>query len=789
MRNKGGVFLQGFALWLVLVLFLSPALAQTVNARFSAGSQITWPIAYSDAYFARSGREYHHDTALSSLGMALSAFRSKEPDLKLKGSNIRAYLESMGFQDISLTQYDIEPSVRTIATAMGHKTIATLQGKAQVVAVAVSGGGYQDEWKSNFSIGNSTHHEGFDQAAWQVVDRLIRYTKAYKLDNAKIWISGYSRAAATANRTAAILQDKKLVTPDNLYAYTFATPNNTKQEGAQNYPSIFNVVGSFDPVPMVPFADWGFTRYGQTFFLPAAEINSDYAQRAVPVRLSYSRMTGTEFWSNSSSNSVLQKMLGAITESVPDTQSYQSNMQSFMLNLWNNRNDPLKALMGTAREIYQAPDFRGAMQDLGNKMLSIFSNATQEKMMQESGMLKDEWRNAGGLTDNLVHEHMPTVYLSWMSAYPNGQGLFTPAATYRQVRVTLASSLRVLNEKGEVAASYSGQGSQNTGVLPMSMSGEELVVTVPADKPYQVVLERGNLDATTLYIREGVAGRTRMQSYQAKEENLRGASSFTIDLPASGAWGQSAYQMKWQGGQAPLVQVPTESSLSSMEMNSGARSFLGQNIRTAILILVAVILQILFYLYVAGRAGAAARRNVRLRKQGIPCASPARYRLVRNPGSKRITRLKILSVLLAIVALCSIAGCVLLLYIWRSEFAAIDQTMVFWYGTLYLLPFAFTMLFSGVPALLAGLHTLFWRGGEYRLRSARLFAVSAMVFTVLQLFINLTDINNPPNPIVVGLSLLQLVLLLLVLLIGRTCIKGEILLAAAPDNTKTTLAV
>ena len=64
-----------------------------------------------------------------------------------------------------------------------------------------------------------------------------------------------------------------------------------------------------------------------------------------------------------------------------------------------------------------------------------------------------------------------------------------------------------------------------------------------------------------------------------------------------------------------------------------------------------------------------------------------------------------------------------------------------------------------------------------------------MVFTVLQLFINLTDINNPPNPIVVGLSLLQLVLLLLVLLIGRTCIKGEILLAAAPDNTKTTLAV
>ncbi len=765
----------GLLILLVFTLALPSAGALTVNTRFDAGKQITWPLEYKDDFFVRSGKTYHQDTALLSLGLALSAFRAKEQDLSHKASNVIQYLTDMGFSDISLTQFDIEPTVKTIATAIARKTITSPNGDFQVIAVAVSGGGYQDEWKSNFSVGNGLHHEGFDQAARQVVDRILAYIKAHSVKDARVWMSGYSRAAATANRAAALLLERRVVKSDNLFAYTFATPNNTKQQNAADFPSIFNVVGSFDPVPMVPFADWGFTRYGQTFFLPAAEINSDYNRRAEPVRLVYSGMTGTEYWSNSSSNAVLQKVLGAMSESIPDTKTYQSNLQGYMLNLWTNRKNPLQALVTTAQEIVKAPDFRTTMKDLGDKMLTIFSSVTQEKIMQESGMLKDEWRNDGGVTDNLVHEHMPTVYLSWMSAYQTGEGLFTPAAAYREVRVKNPGRIQVIDKNGSLAANYDGhyRTAQNKSRLPMAMSGDELVITVPSDAWYQVVIQRGEGMATGFRIREGVAGRTRMQSFQAKEGILQSAQTFSLELPTQETWQQSSYLLKWEGGQAVLQQVPTESSLSQMEMDSGARDFLSQNIRTAILVLVAVVIQIVFYLFVLFRAGRSAGHNRKLRRTGEYQVF-REHRLVRNPGKKPVTRLKILSLLLCLVALAAIAGFVLLFLVWRSEFAALERTMIFWYGTLYLLPFSLVMLFSGLPSLFTGLYGIFWRGGTYRLKSVRIYAIPALLFAALQLFLNLTDINNPPNILVVALSVAQILLLLAVLLTYRACMKQEV---------------
>lgn len=803
MVNKQNKYILALALMLCCIWAVPFAKAQSLPVRFAASGDIRWSVAMEDEYFTRSGTAYHHDTALSSLGMALSAFRAKEGSLHQRGDNICAYLQSAGFQDIVLTQYDVEPTVRTIATAMAHKEIKVGEQSFQLLAVAVSGGGYQDEWKSNFSIGNSQHHEGFDQAAWQVVERIIRYTSAYQLQGAKVWIAGYSRAAATSNRTAAILLDKKLVDKENLFAYTFATPNNTKQKGAENYPSIFNVVGAFDPVPMVPFADWGFTRFGQTFFLPATEINSDYAKRVEPVKQVYYTMTGMDFWSNSSSNSALQKVLGAMAESVPDTKSYQNNMQNFMMNLWNNRSSPVKMLLSTAKEIYQAPDFRSSMRSFGDKMLSIFSNATQEKVMQETGILKDVWRNAGGLTDNLVHEHMPTVYLAWLSAYPTGEGLFTPAATYRQVRIDGMRRIKVLDEKGQVAASFTTMGApttvgeessftislegpealyQSQGYLPLSLSGEELVITVPADIAYQVVVERDPEAFTNLSLRQGTAGRTRMQSYQAPMEKLKGDTTMTFDLPARKSWGTETYTLMGASGAVPFQQVAAETSLSNMEMNSGARSFLGQNIRTAIIILVAIALQAIFYLYLGGRALGAARRNRSLRKQGMaPCLAEP-YRLLRNPGQKQVTRLKMLSLLLLLAGLIGIAAFVLMLFIWRTEFVALENTMVFWYATLYLLPFALVMLFSGLPIFAAGLHHLFWRGGTYRLKTARLLVLSGLAFTLLLIFLHITDLNNPVQPVILALLLLQVALLVISLCLSRACVKVETIRQEAKEG-------
>ena len=296
---------------LCVFLLISPlARAQLVNVRFYSGKNILWSVDYADSLFVQPGKIYRQDLATASLGMALSAFRTRDVPLDRRGENIQKYMQEAGFSHLSLQQFDVEPTIRTIASAIGQKTIQVGQTQQTLLAVAVSGGGYRDEWKSNFSIGNSIHHEGFDRAAKQVQSHLTQYIKQQGIKgDIKIWVSGYSRAAATSNRLGALILESQLVPANNLYVYTFATPNVTKQTNAGTYPSIFNVVGAFDPVPMIPFSDWGFTRYGQTFYLPSPEISSDYEERVRPVRDMFRRMTGSEFWTNQSSKNMVQKAL------------------------------------------------------------------------------------------------------------------------------------------------------------------------------------------------------------------------------------------------------------------------------------------------------------------------------------------------------------------------------------------------------------------------------------------------------------------------------------------------
>lgn len=244
---------------LLALLFCLPfpgARAGEVHGRYPVlGKDYEWAIPFDDAMLVQDGTAYHQDMARASLGLALSAFRVHAAGLERRGVNIEKYLQELGFSNPRLEQFDIEPSIDTIATAMASKAVGEGADKATVIAIAISGGGYKDEWKSNFLIGNGIHHQGFDQAAQKVLARLQEYIKGNGITGRiKVWTSRYSRAAATSNRTAALLLNNGMVQPKDLYAYTFATPNVTRQANPDVYPSIFNIIGSFDPVPLIPGA-------------------------------------------------------------------------------------------------------------------------------------------------------------------------------------------------------------------------------------------------------------------------------------------------------------------------------------------------------------------------------------------------------------------------------------------------------------------------------------------------------------------------------------------------------
>ena len=128
------------------------------------------------------------------------------------------------------------PSRDTIATIIGSKKLGTYT----LVAVAVSGGNYQMEWLSNFEVGQEgakiTAHKGFTEAAQKVKARITAYL-AETEGPYILWLAGYSRAAAVSNMTAALLLQEGTAQRDHLFAYTFATPANSRAGGEQGFPA------------------------------------------------------------------------------------------------------------------------------------------------------------------------------------------------------------------------------------------------------------------------------------------------------------------------------------------------------------------------------------------------------------------------------------------------------------------------------------------------------------------------------------------------------------------------
>jgi len=605
------------ALSLLLVLGQSGRASQVGTARFPIlGKDYAWAIPFDDSMLTQDGTKYHQPLARSSLGLALSAFRLHRAGLQGRGNNVRAYLTELGFAGLKLEQFAIEPTIDTIATAMAHKRVGTGDAQATVVAVAVSGGGYVDEWKSNFLIGNGMHHQGFDQAAQKVYARLTAYIREQRITGrVKVWIAGYSRAAATGNRTAAIILDHQLVKPNDLYAYTFATPNVTRQTDAARYSSIFNIVGSFDPVPLIPFDDWGFRRYGRDMYLPTPECDSDYAKRVAPVSQMYRRMTGQEYWTSISRNRTIQKLLGALKDSAGDVGEYTADFQPLLIQLWGDKDKPLNMLGSAVRSFFNNNALWKRSSKLAGSLWTLFSNTFEENMLQQEGVLANEWRSDSGVLLNYAQEHVPIGYLAWLMAYDAPEKMVTTSLRYRQVSFSWQPRVSALDAQGkEVFTRQPGELNPAEGtVSPFSPSqvGDSLVMTVPADKAYTLRIQAEDNSPLVISVREGVIGRVQMKSYEGKVTPQQVGDAWTLALP-QGLPG-TGYTLIGPAGGLLMTAVADASVFSEQEVNSSIKGVFNQNLTRLIAVLVLALLQAIFVITLTTRAG----RHLYLRRRQI----------------------------------------------------------------------------------------------------------------------------------------------------------------------------
>ena len=307
----------------------------------TTSKQGTWDFKYNDRWFKQSATKYNHNLARLSLGMALSAFRPNlDPDGRENPAlHLQNFLKTCRFKDLRTDDYDKNPSLYTVSTVIAHKHLTDDQGDFELLVVGVCGGGYQNEWMSNFSCGDDKIHLGFLSAAEEVYDRLFGYIASTGLTGQryKVWVSGFSRAGAITNIFSKLLVDSDVFDSDSVFAYTFATPRTTREHIEGDYPNIYNICGKMDPVPQIAFADWGFDRYGTTLYTPSQQTDSDYNIKAARANLVHEKNFGLKFFNNVEWDTKLRVILNYVLKIAPTSKIYKNHIQEYAVRMWEDK--------------------------------------------------------------------------------------------------------------------------------------------------------------------------------------------------------------------------------------------------------------------------------------------------------------------------------------------------------------------------------------------------------------------------------------------------------------------
>ncbi|MDO5436051.1 MAG: hypothetical protein Q4G19_06750 [Clostridia bacterium] len=404
----------------------------------------SWTFTYSDAFFSGPASEYSHDRARISLGLAISAFRNRWLPLGEHQTEGVRFLEALGFQDIRPEGYDTEPTADSISTILGRKEI----GGVTLIALGICGSGYTNEWMSNLLVGNEQRHTGFDRSAAIVEQRIRDYLADTEISGpVRLWLSGFSRAAAVSNITAADMTDSGLF--EEVYNISFATPRTTRDSG--DHPNIFNIIGKNDPVPMIPLADWGYVRYGTDLYTPSQEADSRYAVAAGIASEQAELINGKPFRNNPDMNDQLRTVLDFLLAVMPESADYERDLQQGVIDAWANKADGgfMDGILDALEHLLnEAPEDRAAQLE---EMISYLDDIASDYLSGSNGQIEaGSWDPTVSLADNIMHEHNPEVYLEWMFSFDDPEDLFTENTAYLRFTVSGDVVVAVCGENGLV---------------------------------------------------------------------------------------------------------------------------------------------------------------------------------------------------------------------------------------------------------------------------------------------------------------------------------------------------
>ena len=461
----------------------------------SVGQKVyEWDFPYTDEFFLSSSEDFSLHLAQASMGLTLSAFRYNGDPIE---NQFETYLGPAGFTDIVSFGYDQETSKDSLSGIIASKKI----GDFTLIAAAPNGWKYKKEWSSNLEVGEEIRHVGFNHAASIMESQINDYIREHGISGKmKLWISGFSRAAAVGNLTAADMQDSGRF--EDVYAYLFGVPRTSKK--AAYRPGIFNICGKYDPVTQVAPESWGFERYGTDLYTPSEETDTNYQQlfaRASDVCLA---LTGHEMQNSPEINYQLHMILEFVYEMFPEPADYAEEFQGIIVKTWSDKSmdNILETLLSGLRQLKKLDKRQEYSSEILKAYLEYILAWHLEHRQEE--IAQGRWDPELSLSENIMREHMPYTYLSWLfSDNPEHPLLYGHAFT-RRVCVTADADVEVLKE-GLVIGGVDRQGTafdapeklsrQNggTGLEADTMpriyairSGSQTVVNLPMNDEYTI---------------------------------------------------------------------------------------------------------------------------------------------------------------------------------------------------------------------------------------------------------------------------------------------------------------
>ena len=453
------------------------------------------PVDFEDSFFDAPATQYNHNLAQASIGLAVAAFRPVFDKENISPSqHAIQFMLDCGFTDLRTDDYDKNPSLYTVASIIGMKEMTDGNGEPYtLVAVAVCGGGYANEWLSNFTVGTGERHQGFDSAANLVVNRIFGYIGRRNIQGRiKIWITGFSRSAAVSNIAAADLVDSGAFRKEDIFAYLFATPRTTKDEDPERYDNIFSIVGQYDPVPQVPLSSWGFERYGITLHTSLEETDSDFWQKMQRANAVSQEFTGMDFWVNVPVNFQLHTLLGLVNELCPTQEIYAECIQDRLISMFSERtpNNILSHISQLSEDSRLVNDDN---KEIATSLIDFAVRLAFESLL-EVGDVGLMWNSNTTLTSNLMHEHTQDVYITWMLSSDNPEEIFTDKTEFTRLALfglNQQYSLRVTEGPDdalllEIRDGQVADGGDNPHTPFFNITETELLLTIPKDLEYTV---------------------------------------------------------------------------------------------------------------------------------------------------------------------------------------------------------------------------------------------------------------------------------------------------------------